>query len=253
MDSILREVQNGIECFRKVGKIYCIPLYIAHMSEEENVIYESDSIDKSSLRERVFQTIRQSILNGKYKSGDTLRESAIANELNVSRTPVREAIRQLQLEGLVHSIPNKETVVCGITEEDVQDIFMVRGKLEGIAGRLAAERITEEELEKMEEILELTEFYASKGDITKLENLDHTFHDVIYNATKSKIIKQVLSDFHMYIQQARKKSMATPGRVSLLIEEHRGIYEAIKNRDGDKAEELINAHLKKVINNIHLS
>lgn len=223
------------------------------MSEEEKVIYESDSTDKSSLRERVFQTIRQSILEGKYKPGDTLRESAIANELKVSRTPVREAIRQLQLEGLVRSIPNKETVVCGITEEDVHDIFLVRDKLEGVAGRLAAERITQEELEKMEEIIELTEFYASKGDISRLESLDHTFHDAIYNATKSKIIKHVLSDFHSYIQQVRKKSMATPGRVNYLIEEHRGIYEAIKNRDGDKAEELINAHLKKVTNNIHLS
>ncbi len=217
------------------------------------MIYESDSTDKSSLRERVFQTIRQSILEGKYKPGDTLRESAIANELKVSRTPVREAIRQLQLEGLVRSIPNKETVVCGITEEDVHDIFLVRDKLEGVAGRLAAERITQEELEKMEEIIELTEFYASKGDLSRLESLDHTFHDAIYNATKSKIIKHVLSDFHTYIQQVRKKSMATPGRVNYLIEEHRGIYEAIKNRDGDKAEELINAHLKKVTNNIHLS
>lgn len=217
------------------------------------MIYESDSTDKSSLRERVFQTIRQSILEGKYKPGDTLRESAIANELKVSRTPVREAIRQLQLEGLVRSIPNKETVVCGITEEDVHDIFLVRDKLEGVAGRLAAERITQEELEKMEEIIELTEFYASKGDLSRLESLDHTFHDAIYNATKSKIIKHVLSDFHTYIQQVRKKSMATPGRVNYLIEEHRAIYEAIKNRDGDKAEELINAHLKKVTNNIHLS
>lgn len=217
------------------------------------MIYESDSTDKASLRERVFQTIRQSILDGKYKPGDTLRESTIAKELNVSRTPVREAIRQLQLEGLVRSIPNKETVVCGITEADVQDIFMVRGRLEGVAGRLAAERITEEELEKMEEILELTEFYANKGDISRLEALDHTFHDAIYNATKSKIIKQVLSDFHTYIQQVRKKSMATPGRVNSLIAEHRAIYKAIKNRDGDKAEELINDHLKKVTNNIHLS
>ncbi len=223
------------------------------MGEEEKVIYESDMADKASLRERVFQKIRQSILDGKYKPGDTLRESAIANELNVSRTPVREAIRQLELEGLVYSIPNKETVVCGITEEDVQDIFMVRSKLEGIAGRLAAERITPEELEKMQEILELTEFYASKGDLSRIESLDHTFHDAIYNATKSKIIKHVLSDFHTYIQKTRKKSIAIPGRVKGLLEEHSAIYEAIKNRDGDKAEELINAHLEKVTHNIHLS
>ncbi len=217
------------------------------------MIYESDIADKASLRERVFQSIRQSILDGKYKHGDTLRESAIAKELNVSRTPVREAIRQLELEGLVHSIPNKETIVCGITEEDVQDIFMVRSRLEGIAGRLAAERITAEELDKIKEILELTEFYANKGDLSRIETLDHTFHDAIYNATKSKIIKHILSDFHVYIKQTRKKSIAIPGRVKCLLEEHNAIYEAIKNRDGDRAEELINAHLEKVTHNIHLS
>lgn len=216
------------------------------------MIYESDIADKASLREKVFQSIRQSILDGKYQIGDALRESAIARELNVSRTPVREAIRQLELEGLVRSIPNKETIVCGITKEDVEDIFMVRGRLEGIAGRLAAERITDEELNKMKETLDLTEFYISKSDLQHIEALDHTFHDIIYNATKSKIIKHVLSDFHTYIQQTRKESIAIPGRVQCLLEEHCAIYEAIKDRNGDKAEELIDAHLKKVKSNIHL-
>lgn len=214
--------------------------------------YETEMPDKTSLRGRVFNSIREDILEGKYKQGDVIRESSIAQGLNVSRTPVREAIRQLELEGLVHSIPNKETVVSGITTEDVQDIFMIRSRLEGLAARRAAERITQEELEKMEEILALTEFYAARHDINQLNELDHKFHDIIYEATKSKTLKHVLSDFHYYIQKARKASIATPGRAKRLVEEHRAIYLAIKEKDLERAEQLVNKHLQNAANNMKL-
>lgn len=214
--------------------------------------YEGEVNEKSSLRGRVFVAIREAILEGQYQPGDILRESAIAKELGVSRTPVREAIRQLELEGLVHSIPNKETVVSGITEEDVQDIFMIRSKLEGLSGRRAAERITEAELERMEEIIDLTEFYANKNDLNHLKELDHDFHDVIYRATKSKTLEHTLSDFHYYIQKARKASIATPGRAKEVLKEHRAIYEAIKKRDADEAERLIDEHVQKAAKNMNL-
>lgn len=222
-------------------------------ARRKKVIFEPDIADKASLREKVFKTIRQSILEGEYKQGDVIREAVIAKALNVSRTPVREAIRQLELEGLVHSIPNKETIVSGVTQEDVQDIFMVRGRLEGLAGRLAAERITEEELGKLKEILELTEFYISKNDISRIDTLDHSFHDIIYDATKSKILKHVLSDFHSYVQQTRKESIAIPGRPKRLLEEHTAIFEALSKRDAQKAEEIVNAHVQQVSINMKLS
>ncbi|MEG0952351.1 MAG: GntR family transcriptional regulator, partial [Niameybacter sp.] len=113
-----------------------------------------------------------------YQPGDVLRESSIANELGVSRTPVREAIRQLELEGLVHSIPNKETVVAGITDEDVEDIYLIRSRLEGLAARKAATKITDEDLRQMEEILALTAFYVEKNEFNQLKELDHKFHDI---------------------------------------------------------------------------
>lgn len=216
------------------------------------MIYQPDSSDKSSLRGKVFNAIRESILEGRYKEGDFLRENSIANELHVSRTPVREAIRQLELEGLVKSIPNKETVVSGVSQEDVQDIFIIRNKLEGLAGRRAAERVTQEELEQMEEVLALTEFYITKNDINHINELDHKFHDIIYKATKSKILMHMLSDFHSYVQKTRKESIATPGRAKRLLEEHTDIYHAIKNRDAEKAEALINQHIQNVTTNMHL-
>ncbi|MDF2878766.1 MAG: GntR family transcriptional regulator [Clostridia bacterium] len=216
------------------------------------MIYQPDSSDKSSLRGKVFNTVRESILEGKYKAGDVLRETVIANELNVSRTPVREAIRQLELEGLVQSIPNKETIVAGVSKEDVQDIFMIRNKLEGLAGRRAAERITQEELEQMEEVLALTAFYIAKNDIDHINELDHKFHDIIYKATKSKILKHMLSDFHSYVQSTRKESIATPGRAKRLLEEHTGIYDAIRERNAEKVEMLITKHVQNVTMNMHL-
>jgi DNA-binding GntR family transcriptional regulator len=208
------------------------------------VRYNEEEVDKYSLRGRVFTSLRESILEGIYKPGDVLRESTIAKELEVSRTPVREAIRQLELEGLVKSVPNKETVVAGITPGDVEDIFMIRSRLEGLAARRATERITEEELSKMEEILELTKFYVAKHDINHLNELDHKFHDIIYQATKSRTLKHILSDFHYYIQKARKVSIATPGRAKRLLEEHQNIYLAIKERDVDQAEALVNEHIE---------
>ena len=217
-----------------------------------NVIFESEVGGKSSLRERVFKSIRESILRGEYNKGDALRETVIAKQLNVSRTPVREAIRQLELEGLVYSIPNKETVVAGISEEDVQDIFLIRSKLEGLAAKQAAMRITSTEIKEITEVLELTEFYAQKGDIEHIEELDHRFHDLIYIATKSRIMKQVLSEFHSYVQKTRMASLSTPGRIEGLLSEHTAIFEAIKQKDGDKAERLMNQHIRKVSRNMHL-
>lgn len=214
--------------------------------------YETDISDKSSLRGRVFSEIREAILEGEYKPGDVLRESTIAQRMNVSRTPVREAIRQLELEGLVHSIPNKETIVSGITNEDVHDIFMIRTRLEGLAARYAAERITDREVKEMEEVLALTEFYVSREDINELKQLDHKFHEIMYKATNSKILTHVLSDFHDYIQNARKTSIAMPGRAEKLLEEHKNIYQAIKNKNADEAEELLNKHIANAVHNMKL-
>lgn len=218
-----------------------------------SVIFESEVGDKASLRERVFKKIREDILKGEYSKGDVLRETVIAKNLNVSRTPVREAIRQLELEGLVYSIPNKETVVAGITEEDVQDIFLIRSRVEGIAAKKAAEQITEEEIRELGEVLELTEFYAQKKDVEHIGELDHKFHDLIYASAKSKILKQVLSEFHIYVQRTRMDSLSKPGRINGLLKEHTAIFEAIKAHQGDEAERLMNQHVRQVSENMHLN
>ena len=121
---------------------------------------EKETTDKYSLRGRVFHKLREDILSGRYEEHEELKEMAISEERGVSRTPVREAFRQLELEGLIRIIPNKGAYVTGITEKDVKDIYMIRSLLEGLCARWATEHITKEQMEEMEENVYLAEFHA---------------------------------------------------------------------------------------------
>lgn len=205
---------------------------------------------ENSLRGRVFQTMRDNILNGVYQENDELRENTIAAELGVSRTPVREALRQLELEGLVKMIPNKGAFVTGITANDVKDIYAIRSMLEGMCARWATEYITEEQIEDLEEIILLSEYHVKKAKGEKSQQvteLDGKFHEILYNASNSRILNHVLSDFHKYVRMARKASVANPERAEKSIEEHKHILEALKNRDAEQAEYWANTHMMNVM------
>ena len=157
---------------------------------------KQEEIDKYSLRGRVFHKIREDILSGKYKDHEELKEVAIGNELGVSRTPVREAFRQLELEGLIQIIPNRGAYVTGIKAKDVKDIYMIRSKLEGLCARWATEHITNEQMEEMEENIYLAEFHASKGHMDQIAELDNRFHNILYESCDSKMLEHLLKDFH---------------------------------------------------------
>ncbi len=204
----------------------------------------------SSLRERVFQQLEDEILNGKYKPGDSLIESKLSEEFGISRTPIREALMQLELEGLVQSIPNKGVVVKGVSAKDVEDIYTIRKMIEGLAARWATEKANEEELKEMKEILELEEFYTLRNDIERLIELDSRFHELIFKASKSKPLMQTLKTFHQYVKRARNISMSTPGRAQKSLEEHRAILQAIVDRDPERAERLTTEHVSNASKNL---
>lgn len=210
-----------------------------------------DSSDKYSLRGKVYDRIRTDILEGVYKDYEELKEATLGEKMGVSRTPVREALRQLELEGLVEIVPNKGARVTGITKKDMDDIYQIRYLLEGLSARWATEHITEEQLEKMEEVLYLTEFHAQKGNYAQVYELDSQFHELLYEASGSKILNNILSDFHMYVTRVRKISLASRSRSKNSTDEHRAILNAIKERDADKAEEFAHAHVKRTIKNNH--
>ena len=208
-----------------------------------------------SLRGRVFQKIREDILNGVYKENEELRENTIAKALGVSRTPVREALRQLELEGLVKIIPNKGAFVTGISPQDVKDIYAIRSLLEGMCARWATEHISEEQLDELEEVILLSEFHIKKAQGEKTQQvteLDGKFHEILYEASNSRILKHVLSDFHKYVRLARKASVAKESRAQKSIEEHKSILQAIKNKDADLAEALANQHMMNVMKNLNI-
>lgn len=211
---------------------------------------KSEVTDKFSLRGRVYHKIRDDILSGIYKDNEELREVAIGEELGVSRTPVREAFRQLELEGLIQIIPNKGAYVTGITVKDVQDIYMMRSKLEGLAARWAVDNISKEQMDEMEENIYLSEFHASKGHMEQIANLDNRFHEILYEACDSKMLEHQLRDFHEYVLRVRKRTLSEYNRSAASTEEHKEIMEAIKAKDADRAELAANRHIVNAYDNI---
>lgn len=210
-----------------------------------------ESGDKYSLRGKVYDRIRQDILNGVYGEHEELKEATLGEKMGVSRTPVREALRQLELEGLVEIVPNKGARVTGITKKDIDDIYQIRYLLEGLSARWATEHVTEEQLDKMEETLYLTEFHAEKGNYEQVYELDSQFHELMYEASGSKLLNHILSDFHMYVTRVRRTSLASKNRSKNSTKEHRAILAAIRERDAEKAEEYAHDHVMSTIKNNH--
>ena len=183
-----------------------------------------ESRDKYSLRGKVFESIREDILSGR--------------------------LRQLELEGLVSIIPNRGAYVNMITAKDVQDIYVIRSMLEGLCARWATEHITREQLDNLEETLCLTEYHTEKKNYDKLYELDSLFHEQLYEAGGSRILNHVLSDFHDYVKMVRKATISTSSRSVTSTEEHRAIFEAIRDQDADRAEALAKEHVKHTIESI---
>lgn len=199
--------------------------------------------ENKSLTSIIFDKIREDILLGKYSRGDKIVEAKLADELGVSRTPVREALKQLELDGLVDNIPNRGVIVKGISKQDIRDIFTLRLAIEGIAVRWAIERMDDEDLDKLKEIFELMEFYTFKKDVDKIAELNTQFHETIYNATKSRYLEHVLTDFQYFMKTTRYKSLSSPGRLESALGEHKKVLEAFIERDIERATEALLTHV----------
>ncbi len=208
------------------------------------------SEDNYSLSARVFKKLRSDILAGTYAANEELKEKSIGQELGVSRTPVREALRQLELEGLVSIIPNKGAYVVGVTLKDVRDIYEIRSLLEGLCAKWAAEHITGEQLAELEETIYLSEFHAAKENWEQILELDNRFHELLYEASQSKELMHVLKDYHQYVQRLRKTTLADPGRVKASTEEHKKIAEALRRRDAALAQANASNHILSTISNM---
>ncbi|SCZ79248.1 GntR family transcriptional regulator [Acidaminobacter hydrogenoformans] len=199
--------------------------------------------ENRSLTTIIFDRVRDDILSGKYVTGEKIVEAKLADELGVSRTPVREALKQLELDGLVENLPNRGVIVKGITDQDIGDIYTIRLAIEAIAAKWSVHRMEKAELDQLREIFELMEFYAAKQDVDKFFELNTIFHETIYHATKSRYLEHLLKDFQLFIKSTRNASLRVEGRMDKALAEHRTILEAFISRDEERAVESITKHI----------
>lgn len=197
-----------------------------------------------SLSNQVFEKIEYDILSGKYKIGEIISEKRLSSELGVSRTPIREALGRLSEEGLVGDSPSG-TVVLGITDEDVDDFYEVKRRIEILAVCRACKLIDEDGLRDLENIVEHQEFYAMKGDTEKIRDLDTDFHATLYKYCGSRVLEKILLPLHRKIIKYRSASLkSSKNRQLESIKEHREIYVALKEKDENKLERLMKNHIE---------
>ena len=187
------------------------------------------------LRDVVFNTLRNAILTGELSPGERLMEIKLADKLGVSRTPIREAIRKLELEGLVVNTPRKGAEVANISAEDLRDVLEVRRSLEVLAIRLACDKMTEETLELLHENIDAFKHSIDAKATSDIASVDVSFHDIIYKSTGNNRLIQILNNISEQMYRYRFEYIKNKEAWNRLVEEHMNIYEAIKHRDKELA------------------
>lgn len=196
------------------------------------------------LRDVVFKTLRQAILKGELEPGERLMEIQLAERLGVSRTPIREAIRKLELEGLVLMIPRKGAEVAKISENNLRDVLEVRRSLEELAIDLACQRITAEELESLNKAEVDFKAAIGNGDAMQIAQTDEQFHEIIYNSTKNQKLVQILNNLREQMYRYRMEYLKDKRMHKTLVDEHEAIRKALKKHDPVKAGNAVKVHIE---------
>lgn len=195
------------------------------------------------LRDVVFKTLRQAILRGELKPGERLMEIQLANKLGVSRTPIREAIRKLELEGLVLMIPRRGAEVAEITEKSLRDVLEVRKALEELSVELACDRVTEEDLKELEKAAEEFQRITKNGDVTEIAEADVHFHDIIYRAADNQRLTQLLNNLGEQMYRYRVEYLKNPEVYGQLMHEHEQIITHIRKHEKEEAVRITCEHI----------
>ncbi len=200
--------------------------------------------DYKPLREVIFNTLREAIIVGELKPGERLMEVQLADKMGVSRTPVREAIRKLELEGLVEMLPRKGAHVADLSVKDIMDVLEVRATLDGLATRLSASRITDEEIKELRHQLAQFINYVEKDNLQGSIKKDVEFHDIIYRSSRNEKLIQISNNLREQVQRFRVIYIKDYSSSRELIREHTEILEAIASRDPAAAMECAQRHIK---------
>ena len=195
------------------------------------------------LRDVVFNTIRRAILRGELKPGERLMEIQLANKLGVSRTPIREAIRKLELEGLVLMIPRKGAEVAEITRKNMMDVLEVRKALEELATELACERIGKEQIAEMRVAAKEFERTLKTGDVTQIAEADEKFHDILYIATNNQRLILLLNNLREQMYRLRVEHLKLKECYPQLLAEHDIIIDCVEKRNKEAAKDIVRRHI----------
>ena len=202
------------------------------------------------LSQKVYRVLKTEIIKGSLKPGTKLLEGKIAKQMKVSRTPIREALRELAAEGFVKISPNQGVVVSNASVEDVQEVLRIRGVLEGLAARLATKMISEEEIKELEKYQKQMEYYTKKDDVLAFSEMDAEFHELILNICGNNKLIQIRKNISDQAHRYRIRSLSIPGRLKYSLKEHQEILEALKRKDSEQADRLSQKHIENVLANI---
>ena len=200
---------------------------------------------RKSLREEVYESLKKSILHGKLKGGQRLIEETLADQIGISRTPVREAFHKLERDDLVTRLPKGGFAVREFTKEDVEEIFGIRSALESYASYLASLHITLEKISQLEKKVKELEDALEKRDDEKFIQLNTEFHDLIYKSCKSKKLIEMINNFRDYFYRYRSALIHTEKGMNYSIEDHRRMLEAMKKKNPRLVERLVRNHLAR--------
>lgn len=209
----------------------------------DELIKNTNFNQSKPIRDVVYESLRKTIISGVIPVGERIVEKEYAERLNISRTPVREALRRLELEELVEYLPRIGVVVKRISIEDVIEIYKIRHNLEVLATNSAMENITEQEIREIEELLDLTERKNKEGNVEEVVKLFGVFNSKIYEASRMKRLASMISRLNEYLQRFRNISIAENERREKALREHREILKAIKEKNKEDIDDIIKKHL----------
>ncbi len=192
-----------------------------------------------TLREKILETIRDAILRGVLKPGEKVAEPELAERFGISRTPIREAFRQLESEGYLTVIPRRGAVVTALSERDVKEFYAIKAILEGYAARMAAKNLSDRDIERLETINTRLQQLADEGDVKTFYRVHNEFHELFIRAAGNEKLAELINQLVMKFNRPRLASLSLPGRMQISVDEHRKIIEAFKRRNPDEADNLV--------------
>jgi len=202
------------------------------------------------LSQKVYRVLKTEIVKGFLEPGTKLLENKLAEEMHVSRTPIREAIQKLAAEGFIKIAPNQTLIVTEVSLEDVKEVLQIRGVLEGLAARISAKKINKQEIEELEKIIAQMSPHVTKEDLSSYCKLDDEFHNQILHICGNKWIIQIRDNLGNFIYRFRIKSLSVPGRLKCSLEEHQAIMESLKKHNSEEADRLSQIHMENTVINI---